>query len=131
MTRRKVEPRQLTTGPWTLAQMRAGEVGLRKNGLKVFSCFHCGGGSTMGYKLAGFDVLGGVEIDPEMMEIYRLNHQPTHSYLMGVQEFGGVPDGELPPELFDLGRAGWIPSVFQFLNGRVQGGRLGQAEKVP
>ena len=25
---------------------------------KVFSCFACGGGSTMGYKLAGFDVLG-------------------------------------------------------------------------
>ena len=23
-----------------------------KNGLKVFSCFSCGGGSTMGYKLA-------------------------------------------------------------------------------
>ena len=23
----------------------------------VFSCFACGGGSTMGYKLAGFDVL--------------------------------------------------------------------------
>ena len=29
-----------------------------KNGLKVFSCFACGGGSTMGYKLAGCDVLG-------------------------------------------------------------------------
>ncbi len=25
---------------------------------KVFSCFACGGGSTMGYKLAGFDVVG-------------------------------------------------------------------------
>lgn len=25
-----------------------------KNGLKVFSCFSCGGGSTMGYKLAGY-----------------------------------------------------------------------------
>jgi DNA (cytosine-5)-methyltransferase 1 len=23
----------------------------------VFSCFSCGGGSTMGYKLAGFDVI--------------------------------------------------------------------------
>ena len=27
-----------------------------KNGIKVFSCFACGGGSTMGYKLAGCDV---------------------------------------------------------------------------
>ena len=31
----------------------------------VFSCFACGGGSTMGYKLAGFDVLGCNEIDPK------------------------------------------------------------------
>ena len=29
---------------------------------KVFSCFACGGGSTMGYKLAGFDVIGCNEI---------------------------------------------------------------------
>ena len=33
-----------------------------KNGLKVFSCFACGGGSTMGYKLAGCEVLGCVEM---------------------------------------------------------------------
>ena len=30
----------------------------------VFSCFACGGGSTMGYKLAGYDVIGCNEIDP-------------------------------------------------------------------
>ena len=35
---------------------------------KVFSCFACGGGSTMGYNLAGFDVLGCNEIDPKMMK---------------------------------------------------------------
>lgn len=29
-----------------------------KNGLKVFSCFACGGGLTMGYKLTGYDVIG-------------------------------------------------------------------------
>jgi DNA (cytosine-5)-methyltransferase 1 len=29
---------------------------------KVFSCFACGGGSTMGYKLAGFDVIGHNDI---------------------------------------------------------------------
>ena len=43
---------------------------------KVFSCFACGGGSTMGYKLAGFDVLGCNEIDPKMMESYMSNHKP-------------------------------------------------------
>ena len=38
-----------------------------KNGLKVFSCFACGGGSTMGYKLAGCEVLGDCEIDKMYM----------------------------------------------------------------
>jgi DNA (cytosine-5)-methyltransferase 1 len=56
----------------------------------------------MGYKLAGFTVLGGVEIDPEMMDLYRTNHNPKHSFLMGVQKFKNIPDNELPKELFDL-----------------------------
>ena len=44
-----------------------------KNGCKVFSCFSCGGGSSMGYKLAGYSVIGNCEIDPDMMKIYREN----------------------------------------------------------
>ena len=40
---------------------------------KVFSCFSCGGGSSMGYKLAGFDVVGCNEIDPRMMNMYIQN----------------------------------------------------------
>lgn len=56
----------------------------------------------MGYKLAGFDVLGGVEIDSEMMSIYRANHRPKHSYLMGVQQFNQLPLNELPDELKNL-----------------------------
>ena len=42
----------------------------------VFSCFACGGGSTMGYKLAGFDVVGCNEIDKRMMDVYIKNHNP-------------------------------------------------------
>ena len=38
---------------WTLK-----DANFTKNKGKVFSCFACGGGSTMGYKLAGFDVIG-------------------------------------------------------------------------
>lgn len=56
----------------------------------------------MGYKLAGYEVLGGVEIDPQMMAIYKANHKPKYSYLMGVQEFKNIPDSELPKELFEL-----------------------------
>ena len=67
---------------------------------KVFSCFSCGGGSTMGYKLAGFDVLGCNEIDPKMMEVYIENHKPKYSYLEGIQTFKKRKD--LPKELYDL-----------------------------
>lgn len=88
----------LKTGPWSLSDLKT----IPKNGKKVFSCFHCGGGSTMGYKLAGYDVLGGVEIDPEMMAIYKANHNPKYSYLMGVQEFNKIPRDQIPKELFEL-----------------------------
>lgn len=54
---------------------------------KVFSCFAGGGGSTMGYKLAGFDVIGCNEIDPKMMQVYIKNHNPKYSFLEPIQEF--------------------------------------------
>ena len=93
----KAELRRIT-GPWRLADLKQ----VPSNGLTAFSCFHCGGGSTMGYKLAGFQMLGGVEIDPEMMGIYRANHRPKLSYLMGVQQFNQLPLDELPDELKQL-----------------------------
>lgn len=87
------------TGPWRLSQIGA-ELGVPKHGLKVFSCFCCGGGSTMGYKLAGFDVLGGLDIDEQMGGLYILNHRPRHFFLEGIQTFKDRAD--LPPELFEL-----------------------------
>lgn len=33
---------------------------------KVMSCFCCGGGSSFGYKLAGYDVVACNEIDPRL-----------------------------------------------------------------
>jgi DNA (cytosine-5)-methyltransferase 1 len=91
------KPKRIT-GPWRLADLAS----IEPNGLTGFSCFHCGGGSTMGYKLAGFQMLGGVEIDPQMMEMYRANHKPQHSYLMGVQDFNKIPRAKLPDELKNL-----------------------------
>lgn len=73
-----------------------------RNGYKVFSCFSCGGGSSMGYKLAGFDVIGNCEIDPEMMKIYKINNHPKYSYLMDVRDFLKIPNSELPEELLNL-----------------------------
>lgn len=71
-----------------------------KNGLKVFSCFSCGGGSTMGYKLAGCDVIGNCEIDPKMNEVYITNHDPKYNYCMDIREFNKLND--LPEELYQL-----------------------------
>ena len=66
----------------------------------VFSCFACGGGSTMGYKLAGFDVLGCNEIDPKMIKAYKTNHKPKYAFLEPIQTFKLRKD--LPEELYNL-----------------------------
>lgn len=72
----------------------------KKNGLKCFGSFICGGGSTMGYKLAGIDHLGGVEIDPSIAEIYKKNHKPKHLYVMDIRDF--LKKDDLPDELYNL-----------------------------
>lgn len=80
---------------WTLKDAK-----FAKDKGKVFSCFSCGGGSTMGYKLAGFDVIGCNEIDPRMMSIYQANHKPKYSFLEPIQEFSKRQD--FPAELYNL-----------------------------
>ena len=67
---------------------------------KVFSCFACGGGSTMGYKLAGYDVIGCNEIDKKLMTMYIKNHAPKYSFLEPIQTFKDRND--LPSELYNL-----------------------------
>ena len=73
---------------------------ITKNNYNVFGTFICGGGSTMGYKLAGFNHLGGVEIDPPIADIYKTNHSPKHLYNLDIREFNKLTD--LPKELFNL-----------------------------
>ena len=67
---------------------------------KVFSCFACGGGSTMGYKLAGFDVIGANDIDEKMAEVYKENHKPKYYYLESITTLAKRKD--LPKELYNL-----------------------------
>lgn len=67
---------------------------------KVFSCFACGGGSTMGYKLAGFDVIGHNDIDKKMIEVYKENHKPKFSFHESITTFAKRKD--LPQELYNL-----------------------------
>ena len=93
----KYKPIKSNDWKWTFADYPKD-----KNGLKVFSCFACGGGSTMGYKLAGCEVLGCCEIDPKMNEVYVKNHNPKYNFLMDIRKFNQTPDDELPEELFNL-----------------------------
>ena len=80
---------------WTLK-----DANFTKDKGKVFSCFACGGGSTMGYKLAGFDVIGHNDIDPKMVEVYKENHKPKYSFLESITTFAKRKD--LPKELYEL-----------------------------
>lgn len=67
---------------------------------KVFSTFSCGGGSTMGYKLAGFDVIGNLEIDKKKNAAYVKNHHPRFNFNEDIRKFRLRKD--LPQELYNL-----------------------------
>lgn len=74
--------------------------GINGHGSTVFGTFICGGGSTMGYKLAGYHHLGGVEIDPNVAAVYRANHNPEHLFIEDLRKFNERTD--LPDELYNL-----------------------------
>jgi DNA (cytosine-5)-methyltransferase 1 len=80
---------------WNLADLDSAE----KNGLKVMSTFSCGGGSSMGYKLAGCDVIAANDIDPEMAWHYKRNLNPKHYFLCPISDLVAM---DLPEELFNL-----------------------------
>lgn len=116
---------------WTLADAH-----FTKDKGTVFSCFACGGGSSMGYKLAGFDVIGCNEIDHRMMFTYCKNHNPRFPFLEPIQTFKDKQD--LPPELFNLDILDGSPpcSTFSMAGsreeawGKMKKFREGQAEQV-
>ena len=73
---------------------------IENHGSTVFGTFICGGGSSMGYKLAGFHHLGGVEIDPKVAEVYRHNLRPEMLYVEDLRKFNRRDD--LPDALYNL-----------------------------
>ena len=70
-----------------------------QNELKVMTTFSCGGGSSMGYKLAGCDVIAANDIDPEMAYHYKLNLKPKHYFLCPIKK---LIKTKLPDELYNL-----------------------------
>ena len=81
---------------WELSDLQK----VKKNNLKVFSCFACGGGSSLGYKLAGYDVIGCCEIDKRINDIYVRNNNPKYNYVEDIRDFNKRED--LPEELYNL-----------------------------
>ena len=80
---------------WNLADLAL----VPKNGIKVMSTFACGGGSSMGYKRAGCEIVAANDIDPEMAWHYKLNLNPKHYFLCPIRD---LLTADLPPELFAL-----------------------------
>jgi DNA (cytosine-5)-methyltransferase 1 len=116
---------------WTLK-----DANFTKDKGKVFSCFACGGGSTMGYKLAGFDVIGHNDIDKKMIEVYKENHKPKYSFLESITTFAKRKD--LPKEFYELDILDGSPPCSSFSMagnrekdwGKEKVFREGQAEQV-
>ena len=109
---------------------------LPKTKARCFLALLVGGGSSMGYKLAGFDVIGCNEIDHRMMYTYCQNNNPRFPFLEPIQTFKERQD--LSPELFNLDILDGSPpcSTFSMAGsredawGKLKHFREGQAEQV-
>jgi DNA (cytosine-5)-methyltransferase 1 len=116
---------------WYLSDL----AGIPKNGVKFMSTFACGGGSSMGYKLAGCEVVAANDIDPEMAWHYKANINPRHYFLCPIRD---LLTADLPEELFALDILDGSPpcSTFSMAGnrekdwGKAKHFREGQAEQV-
>lgn len=97
------------------------DLSLPNKPIKVFSTFSCGGGSTMGYKRAGFHVLGNVELDKKINEMYVKNHHPKYNFNMDLRDFNALE--ELPEELYNIDILDGSPpcSTFSMVGERERG----------
>lgn len=98
-----------------------------KNGYKVFSCFACGGGSTMGYKLAGFEVVGANDIDHRMKEVYEANHDPDFFLLGSISKIKSIE--VLPEEMFNIDILDGSPPCSSFSHSGKRGRYWGKKKK--
>ena len=80
---------------WNLTDLQK----IEQKPVKVMTTFSCGGGSSMGYKLNGFNVLAANDIDPEMQYHYIKNLKPKHYFLCPIKD---LVSQQLPNELYNL-----------------------------
>lgn len=81
----------------------------------------------MGYKLAGYEVIGCCEIDPQMMKVYQANNHPRFAFEMDIRQLvEDIPlygTGCYPAEMMDLDILDGSPpcSVFSMAGAREAG----------
>lgn len=100
--RRRNRVRDVSKPPYRVPTM--GEVAdLEPNGFKVVSTFSGAGGSCLGFRMAGYEVLWASEFVPAAREVYRLNHPDSHLDERDIREVKardvlrqlGLKEGEL------------------------------------
>lgn len=69
----------------------------------AIDCFAGCGGMSLGFKQAGYNVLGAIELDPAAVAVYRANHKRVHTWCKDIREVSaaeiletlGLREGEL------------------------------------
>lgn len=84
---------------WNLTDLK----NIPKRNVKVMSTFACGGGSSMGYKLAGCEIVAANDIDPDMMYHYKLNNNVPHFIKAPIEDLKlcNLPDECYELDIFD------------------------------
>lgn len=100
--------------PYTVEEVNKAE---GNNGFKVFSTFACGGGSSTGYKLAGYEVVGINEIDEGLVKVYKANYHPKYIFNCDIRD---LVTSEIPQSLYGIDVLDGSPpcSVFSMAGSR-------------
>ena len=81
---------------WKLTDLKS----VKGNNLKAFTTFSCGGGADMGLLMAGYNCLGGCEIDKNILKFYTANFQHKYIYNDDIRDFViKARNKQLPQEL--------------------------------
>ena len=89
--------------------------------------FFLRGGSSLGYKRAGFEVIGNNEIDPKINKLYIANNHPKYNYCEDLRAFNRRDD--LPEELYHLDILDGSPPCTSFSTAGIREKGWGKAKK--
>lgn len=85
------------------------------------------GGSSLGYKRAGFQVVGNVEIDPRINDLYVINNHPKYNFCEDLRVFNERED--IPEDLIDIDILDGSPPCTSFSTAGVREEGWGKSKK--